>query len=319
MKGDKRASDRPPVLLDGSRPLVVPVMSAAGGVGRSTVTAQLAVALHQGTTDSGRAVGVLDCQPRNASPWTGWLDHAAEHGTGWLAAATDEELKREIPRSTSAIEMPAGKPLWVLADTGPFPPSAGGPEFTGADPGPAGWEPVLRHLRAAVIDADSLEGFRLARQQAGGRPSTAAAWMALPSVRTAAVWVTDSSPAGLSRTLEAMSVAEACGLSMGQIVVAISDCRGHGWMPRSRSRRMLLDDRVGAIVEMGHDATLRRDDWPCRTPEQLSRRDVAALAGAVLTTAEAPAAGLTAIRNQSLAGRSSVHVTSTACAAATSG
>ena len=33
-----------------------------------------------------------------------------------------EQFKREIPRSTSAIEMPAGKPLWVLTDTGPLAP-----------------------------------------------------------------------------------------------------------------------------------------------------------------------------------------------------
>jgi hypothetical protein len=321
MKGDKRASDRPAVSLDGRKPLVVPVVSAAGGVGRSTVAAQLAVALHQLTTDSkNRAVAVCDCLPRCASPWPGWLDHTAARGTGWLAAAADaEQFRREIPRSTSAIEMPTGKPLWVLTDTGPLAPS-----FTGADPGPAAWEPMLRYVRAAVIDADPLEGFRLARQQAGGLPSTAAAWMRRPSATTATVWVTDSSPAGMARTLEAMTVAESCGLPMEQIVVAISDCRGYGWMPRSRSRRMLLADRVGAIVELGHDTALRREDWPCGRPEQLARRDVAALATAVLDAAESPAASPAPIKNlapkdPAPAERSSVHVTSTARAVAASG
>jgi hypothetical protein len=294
---------------------VVPIVSAAGGVGRSTVAAQLAVALHQRTTDSrNRAVAVCDCLPRCASPWPGWLDHTAERGTSWLAAATAEQFKREIPRSTSAIEMPAGKPLWVLTDTGPLAPS-----FDGADPGPSAWEQVLRYLRVAVIDADPLEGFRLARQQAGGRPSTAAAWMALPAVKTAVVWVTDSSPTGLARTLEAMTVAESCGLAMRQVVVAISDCRGHGWMPRSRSRRMLLDDRVGAIVELGHDAALRRDDWPCGQSEQLSRRDVAALATAVLEAADCPAASPSPVKDLAPAERSAVHVASTARAVAASG
>ncbi len=317
MKGDKRTPDRPSVSLDGCKPLVVPIVSAAGGVGRSTVAAQLAVALHQRTTDSrNRAVAVCDCLPRCASPWPGWLDHTAERGTSWLAAATatPEQLKREVPRSTSAIEMPTGKPLWVLTDTGPLAPS-----FAGADPGPAAWEPVLRYLRVAVIDADPLEGFRLARQQAGGRPSTAAAWMALPAVKTAVVWVTDSSPTGLARTLEAMTVAESCGLSMRQVVVAISDCRGHGWMPRSRSRRMLLDDRVGAIVELGHDAALRRDDWPCAQSDQLGRRDVAALASAVLEAADCPAVSPSPIKDLAPAERSAVHVTSTARAVAASG
>ena len=322
MKGDKRTPDHPAVSLDGCKPLVVPVISAAGGVGRSTVAAQLAVALHQRTTDSrNRAVAICDCLPRCASPWPGWLDHTAERGTSWLAAAaaatataTADQFKREIPRSTSAIEMPSGKPLWVLTDTGPLAPS-----FTGADPGPAAWEQVLRYVRAAVIDADPLEGFRLARQQAQGQLSTAAAWMARPSARTAAVWVTDSSPSGMARTLEAMTVAESCGLSMQQVVVAISDCRGYGWMPRSRSRRMLLADRVGAIVELGHDAALRRDDWPCRGPEQLGRRDVAALVTAVLAAAESPAVSPTPIKDPAPAERSSVHVTSTARAVAASG
>jgi Mrp family chromosome partitioning ATPase len=165
MKGGKRAQDRPPVSLDGQNPLVVPVMSAAGGVGRSTVATQIAVALHQRTADrKNRAVAVFDCRPRCASPWPGWLDHTAEHGTSWLAASTGERFSAELRRSISAIDMADGKPLWVLTDTGPLTPS-----FAGADPGPAAWEPVLRYVRAAVIDADPLEGFRLARQQAGGR------------------------------------------------------------------------------------------------------------------------------------------------------
>ena len=314
MRGGKKSPEFPPVSLDGQKPLVVPVMSAAGGVGRSTVAAQVAVALHQRTTDSrNRALAVIDCLPRCASPWPGWLDHTAERGTSWLAAFDDERLGRMIPRSTSAIEMPAGKPLWVITDTGPLAPS-----FEGAGPGPQTWEPVLRYLRAAVIDADALEGFRLARQQAGGQPSTAAAWMSRMSARSAAVWVTDSSPAGLARTLEAMTVAESCGLSMRQFVVAICDSRGHGWMPRSRSRVTLLADRVGAIVELGHDASLRRDDWPCRQPEQLGRRDVADLAEAVLAAADCPAVSPIPIKDPAQAERGAVHVAASARAVAAS-
>jgi hypothetical protein len=303
VKGNTRTSDLQPVSLDGQYPLVVPVLSAAGGVGRSTVAAQLAVALHRHTQDGrNRAVAVCDCQPRFASPWPGWLNHSAEHGTSWLNGLEGDQFERELRRSTSAIDMGDGKPLWVLADTGPL--AAG---FAGADPGPAAWAPALRYLRAAVIDADPLEGFRLARQQASGELSTAAAWMALGSVSTAAVWVTDTSPAGLSRTLEAMTVAESCGLPMRQVVIAITDCRGHGWLPRSRSRRVLLTDRVGAIVEMGHDAALRRDSWPCGRPEQLGRRDVAALVSAVLAAAD-PAVGAAAVVAPTHAERTSWRV-----------
>lgn len=310
MKGNTRVPDRQPVSLDGQYPLVVPVLSAAGGVGRSTVAAQLAVALHLRTTDKdNRAVAVCDSQPRGASPWLGWLHHSAEHGTSWLDGCDGDQFERELRRSTSAIKISDGKPLWVLADTGPL---ATG--FAGADPGPAAWVRVLRYLRAAVIDADALEGFRLARQQAGGEPSTAAAWMALRPVRAAAVWVTDTSPAGLSRTLEAMTVAESCGLPMRQVVIAISDCHGYGWLPRSRSRRVLLADRVSAIVEMGHDAALRRDGWPCGRPEQISRRDVATLVSAVLAAAR-PAIDAAAVVSPAHAERTSWHVAALAATA----
>jgi hypothetical protein len=293
VRGGMRASDGGPVPLDNEYPLVIPVMSAVGGVGRSTVTELLAAALHQHTSDSrGRAVAVCDTQPRCASPWPGWLDHAAERGTSWLSAcaADGQRFALEVRRSTSAIDTGTAQPIWVLTDTGPL--SAG---YSGSDPGPWFWAPALRYLRAAVIDGDPLEGFRLARHYAGGEPGTASAWMALPSARTAGLWVTDASPVGLSRTLEAMTAAESCGLPMQQIVVAVNDAHGHGWAPRSRSRRTLLADRVGAIVEISHDAEFRRGDRPSANPDRLAQRDVTALLDAVLAAAGRPVVGPTPV------------------------
>jgi hypothetical protein len=284
--GGKQSTGPGSIPLDGEYPLVVPVMSAAGGVGRSTVAALLAAALNRCTVDSrARAVAVCDTRPRSASPWPGWLDHTAERGTGWLEACTTDPQRfaREVRRSTSAIDVADGRPLWVLTDTGPM-----SPTFSGAHAGPRFWAPVLPYLRAAVIDADPLEGFRLVRQQAGGKPGTAAVWLALAQTKTACVWVTDSSPAGLSRTLEAMTSAEKCGLPMQQFVVAVNDSRGHGWAARSRSRRTLLADRVGAIVEISHDGELRRDDRPSCAPERLGARDITALVDAVITAADGP-------------------------------
>jgi hypothetical protein len=289
VKSGRRAPEAGPIPLDNEYPLVVPVMAASGGVGRSTVAALLAAALHQQTTDSrGRAVAVCDTRPRAASPWPSWLDHPAEHGTGWLAAcaADTQQFGRELRRATSAVDMGDGRPIWVLTDTGPLVPA-----YSGADPGPWLWAPALRYLRAAVIDGDALEGFRLARQHAGGEPGTAASWMTLPVVRTAGLWVTDTSPGGLSRTLEAMTAAEACGLPMQQVVVVVNDARGHGWASRSRSRRTLLADRVGAIVELPHNPELRRDDRPGFTAEQLAGRELTALVSAVLAAAGRPVAG----------------------------
>jgi hypothetical protein len=75
---------------------------------------------------------------------------------------------------------------------------------------------------------------------------------------------------------------------------------------------MLLADRVSAIVELSHDAALRRDDWPCARPEQLSRNDVAALVSAVLTAADSQAASPLPAMEQPSAERSSWHVASPA-------
>lgn len=265
----------------------MPVLSAAGGVGRSTLAGILAAALNRENADRwGRVVALCDANPRCVSPWPGWVDHSAERGTGWLATcvADSELFAREVSRSTSALDVAGGDPIWVLTDTGPLQPA-----FWGADSGPRFWSPLLRYVRAAVIDTDPLEAFRLVRQRATGQLSSTAAWMTAAPVRTAALWVTDPSPAGLARTLDAVTAAEQCGLPMRRFVVAINDHRGHGWAPRSRSRRTLLADRVGAIVEIGHDAALRKDDRPVSANRQIADRDAADLVAA-LTAASRPAA-----------------------------
>jgi hypothetical protein len=65
----------------------------------------------------------------------------------------------------------------------------------------------------------------------------------------------------------------------------VNDVRGHGWLPRSRSRRTLLADRVGAIVELGHHSALRDGGRPSCTARDTAGRDIATLAGAVLAAA----------------------------------
>ncbi|HEY2579890.1 MAG TPA: hypothetical protein VGI74_26555 [Streptosporangiaceae bacterium] len=271
----------------GGLPLVVPVVSGAGGVGRSVLAAQLAAALSDRTTDpSGRAVAVCDVSPRAASPWPGWVDHTAQRGTGWLASYAKETggFAREIKRSTSAIDRGDARPIWVLTDVGPV-----NPAFSGTYHAPLLWAPLLPYVRAAVIDADPFEGSRLGRQRDGGPVSTMAAWVAAPFAQTAVLWVTDPSPAGLARTVAAVTAAEECGLPMQQFVVAVNDVRGHGWMPRSRSRRTLLADRVGAIVDLGHNTALRDGSRPSVTVRDTAGRDIARLADAVIAAAQQPA------------------------------
>jgi hypothetical protein len=290
-----RASANVPTSL-GGLPLVVPVVSGAGGVGRSVLAAQLAAALSDRTTDpSGRAVAICDVSPRAASPWPGWVDHAAQGGTGSLInyAREPDRFAQEIRQSTSAIDRGDVRPLWVLTDTGPV-----NPAFSGTHGAPLLWAPLLRYVRAAVIDADPFEGSRLARECAGGPSSTMTAWVASQFAQTAMVWVTDPSPAGLARTLEAVTAAEQCGLPTERFVVAVNDVRGHGWMPRSRTRRTLLTDRVGAIVELSHNAALRDGGRPSVTARDTAGRDIARLTHAVIAAAQPPAlAGLPAVNS----------------------
>jgi hypothetical protein len=100
----------------------------------------------------------------------------------------------------------------------------------------------------------------------GDKPGTAAVWLALARVKTACVWVTDPSPAGLSRTLEAMTAAEKCGLPMRQFVVAVNDSRGHGWASRSRSRRTLLAAGPASIDPAAVSAPAQRMSWHVASP-----------------------------------------------------
>jgi hypothetical protein len=146
-----------PMSLDGRDPLVVPVLSRAGGVGRSTVAAILAAALHPRTADhGGRVVAVCDVSPRSASPWPHWVDHAVARGTGWLAACATSRgaSARDVRQAASAMYVGERGPVWVLSDTGEPQPG-----FGGADPGPQFWAPALPCVRAAVIDAGAMEGF----------------------------------------------------------------------------------------------------------------------------------------------------------------
>jgi hypothetical protein len=280
--------------LPPDRRLVVPVISGAGGVGRSTVTALLAAALHRHTITApgdGRGCAVLDCAARGQTPWPGWLSSAASAGTSTLAgfrgasAGADLDLVQLADAVTSHVRIAAPSPLRVLTDTGP----ASG-SFLGGDPGPRWWLPVLTAMRTAVVDGDALEGARLAAQAAGGPLSSIASWFATPFLNTAAVWVTDTGESSLQRTIDSLTCLAEARLPVDRVVVAVSDRRGRrrrgsggilaeGW-------RELIEGRVGAVVELGHDRQLA-DEGGCPRLDAaaLDRAEVLALVQAVAMAA----------------------------------
>jgi hypothetical protein len=295
--------------------LVVLVASASGGVGRSSVAAVLAAALHaHSVVASGerRATAVLDCAPRGQSPWPAWVAEPAQAGTATLAAfrgtvaGVETDLAALAESAASAFPLavpttgasgsaaapptavPGIGPLCVFTDTG-----SASPTFLGADPGPRWWLPLLPGLRAAVVDGDGLEGARLAAQAAGGPLSTIASWLGTPFVNFAVVWVTDASELSLQRTLDALGCMAETKIKADRIVVAITDRRGgtkrHNTGSLSAGWSELIRARVGAVVEVGYDRVLAERSGPPRLDAgALARPHVLALAAAVAEAARLP-------------------------------
>lgn len=115
-------------MLPPDRRLVVPVLSGSGGVGRTTVAALLAAALHRHTAAAPgdtRGSAVLDCAARGNTPWPAWVTTPASSGTGTLAgyrgtvSGAEADLAQLTDAATSHLAMAAPNPLWVLTDTGP--------------------------------------------------------------------------------------------------------------------------------------------------------------------------------------------------------
>lgn len=295
--------------------LVVLVASGAGGVGRSSVSAVLAAALHAHSVvapGDGRATAVLDCAPRGQSPWPAWVSKPAEAGTATLAAfrgtvagvetdltALAESASSAFPLATpptgagasagtaAPAAVPGAGPLRVFTDTGPA-----SPTFLGADPGPRWWLPLLPNLRTAVVDGDALEGARLASQAAGGPLSSVASWLGTPFVNFAVVWVTDAAELSLQRTLDALDCMARTKIKADRIVVVVTDRRGtkrHNTGSLSAGWSELIRARVGAVVEVGNDRTVAERSGPPRLDAgALTRPQILNLAAAVAEAARLP-------------------------------
>jgi hypothetical protein len=293
--------------------LVVLVASASGGVGRSSVAALLAAALHAHCVVAPierRATAVLDCAARGQSPWPAWVAEPAGAGTATLAAyrgtlagaqtdltALAESASSAFPIEAAGTGAPGAAPappanasgtgaLRVFTDTGPA-----SPTFLGADPGPRWWLPLLPGLRTAVVDGDALEGARLAVQAAGGPLSSIASWLGTPFVSFAVVWVTDTADQSLQRALDALDCMARTRIRADRVVVAVTDRRARrhtaGCLPVSWGE--LIRARAGAVVELGYDrAVAERSGPPRLDAAALARPHVLALAAAVAEAARLP-------------------------------
>ncbi|MFJ8627445.1 hypothetical protein ACIRD3_32020 [Kitasatospora sp. NPDC093550] len=254
--------------------LVVPVLAAAGGSGRSTVAGLLAVALAQAAPSV-----VLDLAHRLASPWPGW---APDPGTGLASIPPDRPLSRSQAQAAAArIPGPDGSSWDVLTDhrewSAPPLPTVEAPGAWYQLAAVGGWP-------AVVADTCHPMAHDLVAARTGGGRGLTAAWCALPvSVPVVCAAATGS---GMAALQTALSVAAAEGLPLPRMVVALVST-GDGRAPASvRAGETMLIPRVAAVVRVPYDPDLRARGL--RDASRLGARTVQAaeqLAQAVVASA----------------------------------
>ncbi|MET8623495.1 hypothetical protein ABZW30_07015 [Kitasatospora sp. NPDC004669] len=254
--------------------LVVPVLAATGGSGRSTVAGLLGAALARAAPSV-----VLDLAPRLASPWPGWTREA---GAGLASVPPDQPLsRRQVQAATARIPGLGGSSLQVLTDQREW----SAPPLRLPD-APAAWYQLaaIGCWQAVVADTCHPMAHDLVASRAAGRSGLTAAWCALPvSVPVVCAAATGS---GMAALQTALSAAAAEGLPLERIVVALV-ATGDGRAPAPvRAGETMLAPRVAAVVRVPYDPDLRAHGL--RDASRLSTRSVQAaeqLVQAVVTSA----------------------------------
>ncbi|MFD0266304.1 hypothetical protein ACFVGY_06890 [Streptomyces sp. NPDC127106] len=231
--------------------LVVPVMAAVGGSGRSTVTHLLATAM----TPLADTV-VADLSPRLGSPWPSWTADA-QAGGGLAALPPDRPLSRSDIRAATAavvvVRQGAADSHWsVLTDARAW---HAAPLELPADPAAwyqlaaaGGWQLVLADT-AHPVAHDVLTA------RCSGLPGLTRAWCALPF--TVPVLCAQPTAAGIQALQQAVMVLHAEGLPLRRTVVVFS-AASDGRLPAvARAAATMLSSRAAAVVHLPHDADIR--------------------------------------------------------------
>ncbi|WP_229929247.1 hypothetical protein [Kitasatospora xanthocidica] len=266
----------PAVELPGHSRIVVPVLAAVGGSGRSTVAGLLAASL----ASSARSV-VLDLAPRLASPWPGWT---TEPGTGLASVPPAAPLsRRRVLAAATRLPGPADDGWQVLTDHREW---SAPPLPLPADP--AAWYQLaaIGGWQAVVADTSHPMAHDLVASRSAGRSGLTAAWCGLPvSVPVVCAAATGS---GMAALQTALSVAAAEGLALERTVVALVST-GDGRAPASvRAGETMLAPRVAAVVRVPYDPGIRARGL--RDASRLDARSVQAadrLTRAVIASAHA--------------------------------
>ncbi|MGW7260534.1 hypothetical protein [Streptomyces sp. NPDC054834] len=262
-----------PVLPAGAR-LVVPVMAATGGSGRSTAASLLAA----GLAVSGPTV-LLDLAPRLSSPWPA---RVAEQGADGLATLSpDQPLTRTALQEACATAAGINGARWqVLADGREW----HAQPLTLPEP-PAAWYQLaaIGGWQAVVADTVHPLAHDILASRCAGELGLTRGWYGLPY--TVPVVCTAATADGIQALQQAVMALHAEGLPLNRTVVVLV-ATGDGRPPAPvRAGATMLTARTAAVVHLPYDPHIRAYGLMAARLRTRTRQAAAQLTGAVLAAA----------------------------------
>jgi hypothetical protein len=227
--------------------LMVPVMAATGGSGRSTVAGLLGYGLAQ----VGRTV-VLDTASRLVSPWPSW---AGEPGAGLASIPPAKPAsRRQILAAASQCRGPGGRAWQVLTDHQEW-----GAAPLVLPPEPAAWYQLAAAggWQAVIADTTHAAAHDVVAARHAGRTSVTAAWCSLPV--SVPVLCAAATGHGVRALQQLVRIAAAEGLPLQHTVVALVSLTEGRPAAAVRAAATMLQSHVSAVVTVYGDAALRSE------------------------------------------------------------
>jgi hypothetical protein len=243
-----RRRGRQELVLPAQR-LVVPVLAATGGAGRSTVCHLLASRF----ATLARTL-VLDAAPGLASPWQGWLTRP---GTAPLPPGVTPTAQ-QVYAAAGTVHTGRGAEFSVLPGPQQPPVAAHRLQVDQAR--------LLRTVsaRVSLVDTTTAVLADLAGDDISSTGRTARAdavdWLIVPGA--VSVLCVPASSKGVADALATVTAVEERGLAATQLHVAVVGIAASDMPRRVLAGLTLLQPRVGTVVRIPHDPRLRATSRP---------------------------------------------------------
>uniref|UniRef100_A0A8D3WMF5 CobQ/CobB/MinD/ParA nucleotide binding domain-containing protein n=1 Tax=Streptomyces pratensis (strain ATCC 33331 / IAF-45CD) TaxID=591167 RepID=A0A8D3WMF5_STRFA len=239
--------DLSPIVFSSGCRLVVPVMGATGGSGRSTVADLLAERM----AAAGAATVVLDTAPRLTSPWPSWT--VGQQAGGLAALPPDRPLTRSRVRHAAAVRSDGGGPdRHVLTDGRDW----HSPPLVLPDD-PAAWLQLaaIGGWQCVVADTPHPVAHDVLESRCAGRIGRTRAWYELPYA--VPVLCASATAGGVQALQQAVMALHADGMPLRRTVVALV-AQTDGRLPAVvRAGATMLSARTAAVVHLPHDPHIR--------------------------------------------------------------